>query len=395
MKILMVIPYLAPSYGGTAKVVEELAENLGTLDDIQLDVIATNADNGNTLSVRTFQWISETNYRVQYFPTWHRRDLIVSLSLIQWLIQHMREYDLVHTHTVFAPLISLTHGLCRLWRVPYIVTPHGMLEPWALSYKSKKKRLYYDKVEKAALKNASAIQAVASPEADNIKKLGFHHSILVPNGLPQAQYIRLPSPDIFHQKFPHTCGKRLILFLGRIDPKKGLDLLAPAFAQVYATFPETHLILAGPDSIGFTPKVKSYFAQSNCLDAVTFTGMLTGQLKYAALAAASLYVAPSYSEGFSMSVLEGMAAGLPCIITENCNFPEAKVAEAAYVVPANSQAIGAALLAALQNPEQSKQIGTNARQLILQNYTWEQAAQKLAKSYATILQSHLPQAIRT
>lgn len=387
MKILMLIPYLALSYGGTSKIVRELAESLGNLDTVQVDVVTTNADNDNTLSVTTSQWISERSYRVQYFQTWHRSDLIISPLLIQWLIQHIRGYDLVHTHTVFAPLISLTHGLCRFFRVPYVVTPHGMLEPWALTYKSSKKKLYYNKLEKAALKNASAIQATASPEQDNIKKLGFHHSFLVPNGLPQAQYVKLPSPDVFHQKFPDTLGKKLILFLGRIDPKKGLDLLAPAFAQVYAAFPETHLILAGPDSIGFTSTARSYFVKSNCLDGVTFTGMLRGNLKYAALAAATLYVAPSYSEGFSMSVLEGMAAGLPCIITENCNFPEAKVAQAAYVVPANSQAIGDALLATLQNPEESKQIGINARQFIFENYTWEQAAQKLAKSYKAILQS--------
>lgn len=91
-----------------------------------------------------------------------------------------------------------------------------------------------------------------------------------------------------------------------------------------------------PDNIGFSKTAENYFTEAGCLDAVTFTGMLTGSLKHAALAAASLYVAPSYSEGFSLSVLEGMAAKLPCIITTGCNFPEAAAAQAALVVDINS-----------------------------------------------------------
>ncbi len=173
-----------------------------------------------------------------------------------------------------------------------------------------------------------------------------------------------------------------------MTPKKGLDLLAPAFAKVHNKFPQTHLIVAGPDSIGFLPTVKDYFKQAGCLDAVTFTGMVKGSLKYAALAAASFYVSPSYSEGFSMSVLEGMASGLPCVITTGCNFPEAAAAKAAYVVDIDADAIADALIECLSNSQQSKEIGDRAREFIFQNYTWEQAAKKLSQVYEDILLKH-------
>jgi len=235
------------------------------------------------------------------------------------------------------------------------------------------------------LKNSHYIQAVASVEAEKIKNLGFKNIITVPNGLSIEHYLKLPDAKIFCQKFSRTVEKKIVLFLGRIDPKKGLDLLAPGFAQLHDAFPDTHLVIAGPDLIDFTPTVREYFSQLNCLDAVTFTGMLTGELKYAALAAASLYVAPSYSEGFSMSILEGMAAGLPCVFTEGCNFPEAKAAEAAYVVPVDSQAIAEALLKAFRNPEQSQRIGANGQKLILDHYTWKKSAQSLATTYQQIL----------
>ncbi|NET52430.1 MAG: glycosyltransferase, partial [Merismopedia sp. SIO2A8] len=122
-----------------------------------------------------------------------------------------------------------------------------------------------------------------------------------------------------------------------------------------------------------------------CLNSVTFTGMLTGQLKYAALAAANLYVAPSYSEGFSMSVLEGMASGLPCVITKGCNFPEAAAANAAHVVDIKSEAITNALIECLNNPQQAKAMGDRAHKLILEKYTWEQVATKMHKVYTTLV----------
>ncbi|MGK7896156.1 MAG: glycosyltransferase [Xenococcus sp. (in: cyanobacteria)] len=384
MKILSVSPYLGPNYGGTTKVVTEIAQEIGSLD-WDLDLVTTNANDREILDVPLRIWLKNNNYRVQYFAAWHRRDLIFSLSLIQWLWQNCTNYDLVHTNTIFSPLISLIHFICYLKNIPYLVTPHGMLEPWALSYKNWKKKHYYDFVEKPLLQKAKAIQTLASSEAKKIHNLSLSHTVTIPNGIHIQEYQSLPDPKIFYQQFPHTLNKTLILFLGRIDPKKGLDLLAPAFAKIQQNFPNSHLVIAGPDSISFMPTVESYFKEQACRDAVTFTGMLTGNLKLAALAAADLYVAPSYSEGFSMSILEGMASGLPCIITTGCNFPEAAEAKVAHVVDINSESIANALINCLQNPQQAKQMGIEARQFIFNNYTWDIAAQKLVKLYQEIL----------
>ncbi|NWF61046.1 MAG: glycosyltransferase [Fischerella sp.] len=383
MKILIFTPYIGSNYGGLSKAVKETAEALGSLG-LNVDLITTNANNLDKIQEPLNKWIYEKNYRIRYFSCWHRQDFIVSLPLINWLIQNIADYDIVHTNTVFAPIVSFVHWLCQLRQIPYIMTPHGMLEPWALSYKGWKKRLYYNIFEKLALQKASAIQVIANVEAHNVKSLGFEHIVTVPNGIHRQEFENLPEPEVFYQHFPETCNKNLILFLGRIDPKKGLDLLAPAFATVRAKFPQTHLVVAGPDNIGFLSTAQHYFLQAGCLDAVTFTGMLTGELKHAALAAANLYVAPSYSEGFSMSVLEGMASGLPCVITTGCNFPEAATAKAAYVVDININAIADGLIQYLSNPQQAKAMGERARGFIFQNYTWNSAAEKLIPVYKSI-----------
>lgn len=384
MKILIVIPYLGSLYGGTSKIVKEIAEGLGCLG-VSVDIITTNANGSSKLNVPINVWNTKKNYRVKYFDCWYQRDFIISSSLINWLFNHIAYYDLVHTNTVFSTLISLTHWVCKFQNIPYLMAPHGMLEPWALSYKAWKKRPYYALFERPVFQNASAIHVTSSTEASNVKSLNLKPPLaFVPNGVHRQEFELLPDLELFYQRFPTTRNKTLILFLGRIDPKKGLDLLAPAFAAVHTQFPQTHLVVAGPDNTGFLDTAQNYFTQADCLDAVIFTGMLTGSLKHAALTAASLYVAPSYSEGFSMSVLEGMASGLPCVITTGCNFPEAAMAKVAHVVDINADAIADALIQCLSHPQQAKAMGDRAREFIFQNYTWEESAKKLLQVYESI-----------
>lgn len=385
MKLLAVAPALGPVYGGPSKSIIELAQALGS-QDISVDVVTTNANGDNSLDVPLQSWLSKSGYRIQYFPYWSLGDYKFSASLTRWLFQHIEEYDLVQTNAIFSIPNLPAYWACRWQKIPYVIVPRGMLEPWALSYKAGKKRIFYNLLEKPAIERANALQMLAVTEAEQIKPLHLKTpTIITPNGIHREDFEELPDAQLFYQQFPQTRDRTLILFLGRIDPKKGLDILAQAFGKIHSQFPNTHLIIAGPDNIGFLPTVEQYLAAAGCLDAVTFTGMLTGKLKYAVLAAASLYVAPSYSEGFSMSVLEGMAAGLPCIITTGCNFPEAGEAEAAQVVEINAEAIATALSDCLEHPQEAKIMGDHARQFILENYTWEKIASNLKTIYQEII----------
>ena len=386
MKVLFVIPALGSVYGGPPKCVLDLAQSLGDRG-IDLDIVTTTANGSVQLQVPTHAWIKEKSYRIQYFSYCNFIDYKFSWSLTHWLFRNISNYDLVHIHTIFSYPTLPAYWACQLHQISYIMTPHGMLEPWALNYKSWKKTPYFALIEKPALQRASAIQMLASSEADNVQQLALKPPlVIIPNGIYQEDFQIFSNPEIFYQQFPETRHKVLILFLGRIDPKKGLDMLAIAFGKVHAQFPETHLILAGPDNIDFSPTVKRYFSEVNCLEAVTFTGMLTGSLKYSALATADIYVAPSYSEGFSVSVLEGMASGLPCVMTTGCNFPEAGMEKAALEIDIDAQQLTDVLLWCLINPEEAQQIGDRARQFIFENYTWDKIANKMKKVYCDILQ---------
>lgn len=385
MKVLMLIPALGPVYGGPSKCVVELTEALGKTG-VEIDLVTTNANGHEVLDVPLMTWIVEKYYRLQYFPYWHITDYKFSLSLTQWLFQNIKNYDLVHTNAIFSYPNLPAYWACQHSKIPYIVTPMGMLEPWALAYKAKKKNLYFKLLEKPALEKANCIQMLASTEAKKAEFLAIKTPIsIIPNGVHLENFSPLTEAEIFYQQFPHTRGKTLVIFLGRIDPKKGLDLLAPAFAQAQKQFPHLHLIIAGPDNTNFLTTAENYFVEANCREFVTFTGMLTGKLKYAVLSAAQIYVAPSYSEGFSISVLEGMASGLPCIITTGCNFPEAAENQAALIIDIDVQQLTGALLNLLENPEKAKQMGQQARQFILENYTWEKVALNLKNTYQDML----------
>ena len=385
MKILMTLPSIGAVYGGPSQSVLQLVKAIGA-QGVTIDFVTTNSNGDRLLDVPLQVWIDKASYRIQYFPCRIWDDYKWSQALFQWLFQSIHHYDLAHVNAIFSLTNLPIYWAAQRHQVPYVVTPRGMLEPWALGYKQGKKKFYYHLLEKPALQKAKVIHALAPQEADRLLPLQLSTPIaVIPNGIHSAEFEVLPDPVLFHQAFPGLEHKNIILFLGRIDPKKGLDLLAPAFAQVLDHFPTAHLVIAGPDNIGFLPTAQSYFQKVQCSHTVTFTGMLTGDLKKAALAAAQVYVAPSYSEGFSISVLEGMVSGLPCVITTGCNFPEAATAQAAYVVDINSESIAQALIQCLANPQAAKEMGERARQLIFSDYTWDSIAQKMIEVYDAIL----------
>jgi glycosyltransferase involved in cell wall biosynthesis len=384
MKILVVIPYFALVYGGNTRVVKELYQCLGALD-ADVDVITTDADGLNKLNVPCDTWVQKNNYRVMYFSCFHRYDLVLSSSLLKWLKLNLNAYDIVHTHNRFSPLIAQCELICRQQQVPYVSMPHGMLEPWSMAYNAWKKKLYFPLIDKPSLKQAAALHVLTRSEAINISNLGIKTPAhVIANGIHRRDFESMPSPEVLLGKFPQLRGKTLILFLAQIHQRKGLDLLAPAFATVQAHFPDSHLVVAGPESPGFLDTAKGFFREAGCSQSVTFTGMLAGELKFSALAAATIYVAPYYSEGFSMSILEGMAAGLPAVITTGCNFPEAGDAGVAKVVEADTEAMTVELLELLRVPERAKFLGVQARRFIFENYTWDAAAQKLKQLFLEV-----------
>jgi glycosyltransferase involved in cell wall biosynthesis len=395
MRILFVIPAIGPVYGGTSKIVIELTQALGRRAGVALDIVTTDLNGAERLPVAVNEWISENGRRIRYFPHPPDAKYVFNWKMLQWLRENVSSYDIVHVNTLFSPLASAASAVAVLRRTPYVATPHGMLETWAFAYKSWKKKPYFALLEKPLLQRAHGVHTNTGIESERVRALGVTApTYVVPNGVDPDEYDPLPTAEIFLARFPHLRDKRLILFLSRIDPKKGLDLLIPAFARIVKIFPDAHLVIAGPDNVNYKVEVEQSLRAHACADAATFPGMLGGELKRAALAAAAIYILPSYSEGMSMSVLEAMAAGLPCIFTTGCCFPEAGEADAARIVAPRMEEIASALETFLGDPNAAIRTGETAKRFIRNHYTWDHAAEKLHRAYLDILDRRRSSAAR-
>jgi glycosyltransferase involved in cell wall biosynthesis len=202
------------------------------------------------------------------------------------------------------------------------------------------------------------------------------------------------NPALFLDRFAHLRGKRILLFLSRLHPKKGVDLLLPTWSQLASTFPEAHLVLAGPDFEDTRAGLERIVAANNLQDSVTFTGMLRDELKWSALAAAECFILPSHSEGLSVSILEALGMGLPVIVTSPCNMPEVREFQTGWLIPTTIPALTSAVEELLQNsPQTNQQIGSRGKDLIATRYTWTIVAQQMADFYAWVLGGPVPSSL--
>ena len=275
----------------------------------------------------------------------------------------------VHIHGLWESSTAVAVSACRSLDIPYILSAHGMLEPWALRSSRLKKQLYSLLIERRNVGGAACLHALTRSEADQFRAFGARGPIaIIPNG------VAIPSErntELFFRRFPHLLGKRVILFLARLHPKKGLDLLLQSWPAIAASWPEAHLVLAGPDCEGTQAGLERLIAAQQLQTSVTFTGMLRGAEKWSALNAAECFILPSYSEGLSVSVLEALGVGCPVIVTEACNMPEVSENKAGWQVASSSAAISGALHEVLQNTiEQNGAIGLRGAELVQRRYTW-------------------------
>ncbi|MCP9493192.1 MAG: glycosyltransferase [Pyrinomonadaceae bacterium MAG19_C2-C3] len=385
MRVLHVVPSLNLELGGPSRVVPELTRALAA-HDVTTEILTTTCEPGNSANITTTCTDGVTTHGVhvgQY------SSFIFSLALTKWLWHNAPAYDVLHLHTVFAYPTLIASRIARRLNRPYIVAPHGMLEPWCLSYKAWKKRPYMRLVERRTLGRASSVQALSADEERNIKVLDISRlrTFVLPNGINADDFTVLPEREIFEQAFPQVRGKRIVLFMGRIDPKKGVDLLVRAFARVRQANPAqgTCLVIAGPDLIGYQATIENLVRDAGLQEHVVFTGMLDGELKLAALGSANVFALPSHSEGFSMAILEAMAAGCAVIISEACNFSEVGTAGAGLVIKTNVEDLTHALTRLLADDASRGEMGERGRTLVVESYDWMIIAEKLKTIYGQVI----------
>jgi glycosyltransferase involved in cell wall biosynthesis len=297
---------------------------------------------------------------------------------LQRLVPHV---DVVHTHMPFLYPTYAAARAARQLHKPLFYHQQGNFDPERLKFRSLKKRIYLAGIERPILRGANTLIACTAAEVASYRALGVSTVCRVlPNGIDPGCYRREARPET-DARWRLPAGAQLVLFLGRVHPLKGADLLLEAFLKMAERCRRAVLIMAGPDDGGLERKYGAALRAAGLGERVRFPGMVLGEDKLDLLARADLFCLPSLGEGFSLAVLEALASATPVLLSPRCYFPEAEAAGAARIVPVRADSLAAALAELLANPEQLRAMGQAGLELVRQHYSWEQIAQRLTAVY--------------
>ncbi|MDD5640724.1 MAG: glycosyltransferase [Syntrophales bacterium] len=396
LNILVISPYYFPAYvfGGPVPALLNLNKALTRLGH-KLTAYTTNADGEWNLDVPLRKSVLVDGLPVYYFPRWwFSRDkkpfnIFFSPAMKRQLLRlKSGDFDLILVHGTWCDPTRLAAGAARHAGIPYIYYTYGCFEPWAFSHKYWKKRIYFNLIERRILENSAGIVVSNGAEIKQLHKLGIKkpirkipcESIIEPlNDLDFCSRERLV------ELYPSLRGRLFLLFLSRLHPKKGLDLLISAFSALSEEFPDWLLVLSGPDEGGYRGLLERMIADQGLGQRILFTGLVTGEVKAKLLSQSDCFVLPSYSEGFPVVVAEALGYGRPMVISTNCYVPEVGEEGAGLVVPPEKEALTIALRTMLGDASFRKQCASKALDIARRHFTWESVAEESLAFYREVM----------
>lgn len=382
LKVGILSASLSRKAGGLYDAVRYLARNLAELPGCSLEVFGaidemTEQDIGGWLgvSVHTSRVVGPRVFG--YVPELSR-------------ILNIAQLDILHSHGLWMfPSIG-----SRLWaartRKPYVISPHGMLDPWAVKNGRLKKKLAGLLYENNHLRFASCLHALCQSEAEAIRSFGLCNPIcIIPNGIDLPAPFSMMSLPTWAGQFSHET--KVLLYLGRIHPKKGLRNLVIAWRDVLQKDNRDEkwvLVIAGWDQGGHEAELQELVVQMGVANSIFFIGPQFNEAKLATYQRADAFILPSFSEGLPMVVLEAWAHGLPVLMTQECNLPEGFTQDAAVKISNDPRVMAGELedFFALSQDQHSA-IGENGRQLVMEKFTWPTIAADMAVVYRWVLGS--------
>ena len=399
LKILQIVPSISLVYGGPSQMILGLSTALAA-EGIEVTLLTTNS-NGDAgqppLDVPLNQPIHQNGYQIIYFRCSPFRRYKFSLGLLRWLANHAQEYDLAHIHALFSPVTTAAATVARSKDLPYILRPLGTLDPADLRKKRQLKRIYGNLLEKPNLAGSSAVHFTSEQEAKISERYGVTTNDLV---IPLGVKLSPSSPELGTARCNWDIpeDKPILLYMSRIDPKKGLDLLFPALETLINQGIDCHFVLAGanPQDPDYQQKINQQIQNSILGKHTTITGFVTGEMKQALLQDADLFVLPSYYENFGIAVAEALVTGTPVVISDQVHiWQDVKNADAGWISRCEVENLTETLALALQDASARQEKGKNAQKLALAKYSWQAIAQQMITAYESLITGSQKSEIRS
>lgn len=366
MQITQVVPHVGNEASGPTYSVVRLAQSLAQLRE---DVLMLSLQDGQLSDSKHFQ---HRVYPKSKFPAGLWRSPALSRALSD-VAPYM---DIIHSHGLWVmPNVYPGHAVRRT-NTPLIVSPRGTLSVWALNRSRWKKRVFWAVMQRSAIDKATCFHATAESEYDDIRRLGFEQPVcVIPNGVDIPEI----SPVTVGPK-----GFRKLLFLGRVHPVKGVDILLRAWSEIACRFPAWELEIVGPDNAGYLAEMRQ-LARDIRLPRVTFRGPLFGMEKMRAFQDADIYVLPTRTENFGMTVAEALATGTPAIVTRGAPWAGIENHGAGWWIDIGVAPLVACLEDAMEcSPEQLVEMGGSGRQWMQDEFSWDHIANKMLATYRWI-----------
>lgn len=376
MRVIHVVPAITEEASGPSYSVVRLCQSL--------------IEAGEDLTLAALDWshLPATPDFLKVFPLGiGPRRLGRSPEMSRWLRSETStgKVDVMHSHGMWQMNAAYPGWATRDTRAKLVVSPRGAFSTWAMSHGSWFKRVFWPLLQRPALARAACFHATAEAEYEDIRRLGFKQPVaIIPNGID--------APEFVH-KAPRVL--RTLLFLGRIHPVKGVDVLLNAWAVVMDRFPDWRLLLIGSDA-GYGQQ-GDYLEQIKVLAAklklkrATFVGPIYGEAKWSAYREADLFVLPTRSENFGITVAEALAAGTPAIVTQGAPWQGLQTNGSGWWIDFGVDALVASLVEALaESPDQLARRGTAGREWMMRDFTWHALGKKMDLTYRWLIDGGEP-----
>jgi glycosyltransferase involved in cell wall biosynthesis len=387
LRVLHVIPAIAPRYGGPSRAIFDMCRAL-RMRGADILLATTDADGPAHLDVIKERVIAYQEVPTIFFSRQWSERFGYSHSLARWLDQEVRRFDVVHIHAVFSHPCLAAARACQKRGVPYIIRPLGSLDPWSMRQNAFVKKVMWHLAVQRMLRSAAAIHYTTNEERQLAESsLGLDNGVVIPLGIEMEEQQEQDGDGLFRERHPLLGKSPYVLTLSRLHPKKNIELLLEVFLSLAGRgqAQDWRLVIAGDGEAAYVDSLKQLVRQKGGEDRVLFSGWLDGAERASALRNAALLALPSHQENFGLAAAEALACGVPVVVSEHVNLaPEIEKYGAGWVTSLDAEKFSHTLIEALLDEVECYRRGRAGREFVLQRFSWKDVAAQLLALYKAV-----------